>query len=77
MIVYIIELFCIVFNILVGFYNLKSNHKVTGTINLVLAAILIVLTAILIVQDIRAYFYNKEIRKKYENKEQINDSKDL
>ena len=69
MIVYVIELFCIVFNILVGFYNLKSNHKVTGTINLVLAAILIILTVILAVQDIKAYFYNKEIRKKYENKE--------
>lgn len=69
MLVYIIELVCIVFNILVGFYNLKSNHKVNGIINLVLAAILIVLTAVLIVQDIKAYFYNKEIRKKYENKE--------
>ena len=69
MIVYIIELFCIVFNILVGFYNLKSNHKVNGIINLVLAAILIVLTGVLIVRDIKAYFYNKEIRKKYENKE--------
>lgn len=65
MIVYIIELICIVFNILIGFYNLKSNHKVTGVINLVLAAILIILTVILAVQDINAYFYNKEIRKKY------------
>lgn len=77
MTVYIIELVCIVFNILVGFYQLKLNHKATGTINLILAAILIILTAILAVQDIRAYFYNKEIRKRYENKEQINDSKDL
>ena len=77
MIIYIYELICIMFNVLVGFYNLKSNHKVTGIINLVLAAILIILTAIMIVQDINAYFYNKEIRKKYENKEQINDSKDL
>ncbi len=68
MIVYIFESVCIVFNILVGFYNLKSNHKV-GTINLVLAAILIILTVIMAVQDIKAYFYNKEIRKKYENKE--------
>ena len=69
MIVYIIELVCIVFNILIGFYNLKSNHKVTGIINLVLAAILIILTVILVVQDIKAYFYNKEIRKKYEGAE--------
>lgn len=68
MMIYIYELFCIVFNVLVGFYNLKSNHKI-GIINLVLAAILIILTAIMIVQDIKAYFYNKEIRKKYENKE--------
>ena len=77
MIVYIIELVCIVFNILIGFYNLKSNHKVTGIINLVLAAILIILTVILAVQDIKAYFYNKEVRKRYENKGQINDSEDL
>ena len=69
MIVYIIELVCIVFNILVGFYNLKSNHKVTGIINLVLAAIIIILTVILAVQDIKAYFYNKEIRKRYEGAE--------
>lgn len=69
MIVYIIELVCIVFNILIGFYNLKSNHKVTGIINLVLAVILIILTVILAVQDIKAYFYNKEIRKKYEGAE--------
>jgi len=66
MIVYIIELVCIVFNILVGFYNLKSNHKVTGIINLVLAAILIILTVILAIQDIKAYFYNKRVRKRYE-----------
>lgn len=68
--IYIFELISIVFNTLVGFYNLKSNHKVTGIINLVLAAILIILTAITIVHDIKVYFYNKEIRKKYENKEQ-------
>ena len=68
MIVYIIELVCIVFNILIGFYNLKSNHKVTGIINIVLAAILIILTVILAVQDIKAYFYNKEIEKKYKGK---------
>jgi len=67
--VYIFELVCIVFNILVGYYNLKSNHKINGIINLVLAAILIILTAIMIVHDIKVYFYNKEIRKKYENKE--------
>lgn len=67
--VYIIELVCIMFNILSGFYNLKSNYKVLGIINLVLAAILIVLTVILAVQDIKAYFYNKEIRKKYEGAE--------
>ena len=67
--VYIFELVCIVFNILSGFYNLKSNHKVIGIINLVLAAIVTVLTVILAVQDIKAYFYNKEIRKRYENKE--------
>ena len=67
--IYIIELICIVLNILGGFYQLKLNHKVFGTINLVLAAILIVLTTILAIQDIKTYFYNKEIRKRYENKE--------
>lgn len=65
MIVYIFELFSIVINILSGFYNLKSNHNVIAIINFSLAAILVVLTVIMIVQDIRAYFYNKEIRKKY------------
>lgn len=77
MIVYIFELFCIVINILGGFNSLKHNHKVLAIINFVLAGILIILTVIMAVQDINAYFYNKEIRKKYENKEQINDSKDL
>jgi fumarate reductase subunit D len=68
MIVYIIELFCIVFNILGGFHQLKLNNKVLAIINFVLASILVILTVILAVQDIRAYFYNKEIRKKYEGK---------
>ena len=68
MMVYIIELICIVFNILSGFYQLKLNHKVTAIINFVLAGILIVLTVILAIQDIRTYFYNKEVRKRYERK---------
>lgn len=63
--IYIFELIAIVLNILGGFYQLKLNHKVTGILNLGLAAILIVLTVIMAVQDIKAYFYNKEIRKKY------------
>lgn len=67
--IYIFELICIVFNILVGFYQLKFNYKVFGIINFIVAAILIVLTTIMAIQDINAYFYNKEIRKKYENKE--------
>ena len=65
MIIYIFELFSIVFNILVGFMYLKFNHKVIGILNLVLAAILIILTVIMAVQDIKAYFYNKKIEKKY------------
>jgi hypothetical protein len=69
MIVYIIELVCIVFNILGGFHQLKLNNKVLGIISFVLSAILIVFTAILAIQDISAYFYNKEVRKRYENKE--------
>lgn len=73
MTVYIIELICIVLNILGGFHQLKLNNKVIAIINFVLAAILTILTVILAVQDIKAYFYNKEIRKKYENKEQKND----
>lgn len=68
MMVYIFELFCITFNIVAGFNSLKSNHKVVGIINFSLATILIILTVIMIVQDIRTYFYNKEIRKKYEGK---------
>lgn len=66
MIVYIIELVCIVFNILGGFHQLKLNNKVLAIISFVLAAILIILTAILAVQDISAYFYNRKIEKKYE-----------
>lgn len=66
MIVYIIELVCITFNILGGFHQLKLNNKVLAIISFVLAAILIILTAILAVQDISAYFYNKKIEKKYE-----------
>lgn len=69
MIVYIIELVCITFNILSGFHQLKLNNKVLAIINFVLAAILIVLTVILAVQDISVYFYNKEVRKRYKNKE--------
>lgn len=69
MIVYIIELFCIVFNILGGFHQLKLNNKVFAIINFVLAGILIILTVIMAVQDINTYFYNKEVRKKYENEE--------
>ena len=64
--VYIIELTIVTINILIGFYNLKLNHKAIAIINFVLAAILTVLTAILAIQDINAYFYNKEIRKKYD-----------
>ena len=69
MIVYIIELVCIVFNILSGFHQLKLNNKVLATISFVLAGILIVLTVIMAVQDINTYFYNKEVRKRYKNKE--------
>jgi hypothetical protein len=69
MVVYIIELFCIVFNILGGFHQLKLGNKVLATISFVIAAILIILTVILAVQDIKAYFYNKEVRKRYEGAE--------
>lgn len=57
------------FNILGGFHQLKLNNKVFAIINFVLVGILIILTVIMAVQDINAYFYNKEVRKKYENKE--------
>jgi hypothetical protein len=63
--IYNFELVCIVVNVMSGFYQFKINHKVLGIINFVLAAILIVLTVIMAVQDIKAYFYNKEISKKY------------
>lgn len=66
MMIYIFELVCIVFNILGGFHQLKLNNKVLAIISFVLAAILIILTAILAVRDISAYFYNKKIEKKYE-----------
>ena len=65
MIIYIFELFCIVLNILVGFMFLRFNYKVVGILNLVLAAILIILTVMMAVQDIKAYFYNKKIEKKH------------
>ena len=48
-----------------GIYQFRLNHKVAGIINLVLAGIIIVLCIIMAIQDIKAYFYNKEIRKKY------------
>ena len=63
--VYSFELTIIIINILSGFHYLKLNNKVIAIINFVIAAILIILTAILAVQDINAYFYNKEIEKKY------------
>lgn len=53
------------FNILGGFHQLKLNNKVLAIISFVLAAILIILTAILAVRDISAYFYNKKIEKKH------------
>ena len=65
MIIYIFELFYIVLNISAGFMFLRFNYKVAGILNLVLAAILIILTVIMVVQDIKAYFYNKKIEKKY------------
>lgn len=71
MVVYIIELVCIVFNILGGFHQLKLNNKVLAIISFVLAAILIILTAILAVQDISAYFYNKKIEKKYKGENDV------
>ena len=63
--IYIFELTIIIINILSGFHYLKLNNKVIAIINFVIAGVLIVLTVILAVQDISAYFYNKEIRKKY------------
>ena len=67
--VYCLELTIIIINILSGFYNLKSNNKVIAIINFIIAVILIILTVILAIQDINAYFYNKEIRKRYEGAE--------
>ena len=52
-------------NILVGFMYLKFNRKVIGMVNLVLAAILVILTVMMAVRDIKAYFYNKKIEKKH------------
>ena len=65
MMVYSIELTIIIINILSGFHYLRLNHKVTAIINFVIAAILTILTVILAIQDISAYFYNKKIEKKY------------
>ena len=70
MTVYIIELICIIFNILGGFHQLKLNNKVLAIISFVIAGILIVLTTILAVQDISAYFYNKKIEKRYKEQKE-------
>ena len=67
--IYIYELIIVIFNIIYGIHNFRLNHKILGAFNLVLAGVIIVLCIIMGVQDIKAYFYNKEIRKKYENKE--------
>ncbi len=67
--IYIYESIIAIFNILCGIYQLRLNHKVAGIINLVLASIIIVLCIIMAIQDIKAYFYNKEIRKRYEGAE--------
>ena len=75
--IYIYELIIAILNIICGIYQFRLNRKILGAFNLGLAGIIIVLIVIMAVQDIKAYFYNKEIRKRYENKEQINDSKDL
>ena len=55
------------FNILGGFHQLKLNNKVIAIINFVIAAILIILTVIMAVQDINAYFYNKEQKECFKN----------
>ncbi len=64
--IYIYESIIAILNIICGIYQFRANHKVAGIINLGLAGIIIVLTVIMAVQDIKAYFYNKEIRKRYE-----------
>lgn len=65
MIIYIFELFYIALYISAGFMFLRFNYKVAGILNLVLAAIFIILIVIMAVQDIKAYFYNKKIEKKH------------
>ena len=66
---YIYELIIATFNIICGVYQLKFNHKILGALNLGIASVTIVLCIIMAVQDINAYFYNKEIEKKYSEKE--------
>ena len=69
--IYIYESIIAILNIMCGIYQLRINHKVAGIINLVLAGIIIILCIVMAIQDIKAYFYNKEIEKRY--KEQTND----
>jgi len=64
---YVLEFLCIFINSLAAYVNLRSNNIVIGIINLILAIGISILTVIIAVSDIKAYFYNREIRKKYED----------
>jgi len=64
--VYVLEFLCIFINSLAAYVNLRANNIVIGIINLILAIGISILTVIIAVSDIKAYFYNKEIRKKYD-----------
>ena len=64
--VYVVEFLCIFMNSLAAYVNVKTNHIALGIINLIIVICISILTVIIAVSDIKAYFYNKEIRKKYD-----------
>ena len=64
--VYVVEFLCIFINSLAAYVNLKTNHIAIGIINLIIAFAISILTVIIAISDIKAYFHNKEIRKKYD-----------
>ena len=64
--VYVVEFLCIFINLLSAYVNLKTNHIALGIINLIIAFAISILTVIIATSDIKAYFHNREIRKKYD-----------
>lgn len=64
--VYVVEFLGIFINSLSAYVNFRTNNIAIGIINLIIVIFLSILTVIVAISDIKAYFHNKEIRKKYD-----------